>query len=219
MQFRYIFNERYLHKKVSATHFNPTLPPSPPPRILLCAFFPAMKSPASTTVTAGGTKQRQQQSGPTKRSRVATASARAADNRAASPPTPLAIIAPASLGTLPLPLVSEIGAFSAGGFLSGACRTTLEALRELHYKVDMEVHAHSFSEAEDILCHTSTEHMGLQADGALVTGRAVTRITIKGCGDRQDQEVRVFLLCFDRFTIYLKRGSARFTAAREVCFD
>lgn len=67
---------------------------------------------------------------------------------------------------------------------------TLEAIRELHYKVDIRLHASSFTEFEDSFEDLSTGHMGLQLDGSLATGRVVTRITIEGCVDRQDQEVR-----------------------------
>lgn len=69
-------------------------------------------------------------------------------------------------------MVSEIGAFAAGGGgdLSGASRTILEAIREVHLKIDTpEKHARFHDEEAQFLLVGPT--------GALKSGRVVARVT------------------------------------------
>eukprot|EP00752_Nemacystus_decipiens_P010780 g9589.t1 len=70
---------------------------------------------------------------------------------------------------LPAVVVIQIAAFSPASSLSGACRSTLSAIRGLHYKMNMRASG---------LMSNLDGHMGLQASGALATGRVVTRITV-----------------------------------------
>ena len=65
-------------------------------------------------------------------------------------------------------LLVQISSFSPESNLSGVCRSTLSAIRKLHYTVNVRS---SFS-----IGHKG--HMGLQESGALATGRVVTRITV-----------------------------------------
>ena len=90
---------------------------------------------------------------------------------------------------LPTVALSYIASF--GGNLSGACRSTLEAVPELHYKISIKDRAESFSIAEDPGGALSLAHMGLQPSGALATGRVVTQITVTGCTDYKDTIVSV----------------------------
>ena len=77
-------------------------------------------------------------------------------------------------------LLVQISSFSPGSNLSGVCRSTLLAIRKLHYKIDLKS-CYSIENLE--------EHMGVQESGALATGRVVTRITVL-VGDQ-----RVSTLC------------------------
>lgn len=74
----------------------------------------------------------------------------------------------APFDALPAVVYIEIAAFSPASSLSGASRSTLSAIRELHYKINMIT-----AWVPDL-----DGHMGLQASGALATGRLVARITI-----------------------------------------
>lgn len=98
-----------------------------------------------------------------------------------------------TLDTLPAVALSHIVTFAQEGHLSGACRSTLEAIRELHYKIDIRTMAVSFSVAEDPSGALSSGHMGLQPSGALATGRVVARITVTGCTDYKKTKVRTAL--------------------------
>ncbi|CAM9512174.1 unnamed protein product [Ectocarpus fasciculatus] len=81
------------------------------------------------------------------------------------------------LGVLPGVVLRHIVSFTTDISLSGVCRTTLEAIRELHYKVDMVETAY-YGPGADPAGAELRNHMGLGASGALATGRAVVRITI-----------------------------------------
>ncbi|CAM9207846.1 unnamed protein product, partial [Ectocarpus fasciculatus] len=81
------------------------------------------------------------------------------------------------LGVLPGVVLREIVSFTTDSSLSGVCRTTLGAIRELHYKVDMLKTAYHSPRADPSGAELPN-HMGLEASGALATGRAVVRITI-----------------------------------------
>eukprot|EP00903_Cladosiphon_okamuranus_P020850 g19149.t1 len=98
-----------------------------------------------------------------------------------SPPTPAASAAIA-MDTLPTVVLSHIASFARGS-LSGACRSTLEAIPELHYKISIKDLARSFSATEDPTGALSSRHMGLQPSGVLATGRVVTQATVTGCTD------------------------------------
>ncbi|CAN0221950.1 unnamed protein product, partial [Ectocarpus sp. 8 AP-2014] len=78
------------------------------------------------------------------------------------------------LDVLPGVVLREIVSFTTDSSLSGVCRTTLGAIRELHYKIDMA----KVSSADYLKRSDQTDHMGLDASGALATGRVVVRITI-----------------------------------------
>ena len=65
-------------------------------------------------------------------------------------------------------LLVQISSFSPESNLSGVCRSTLSAIRNLHYTVNIP---YSFSDGDE-------GHMGVQESGALATGRVVTRITV-----------------------------------------
>ncbi|CAM9630955.1 unnamed protein product [Ectocarpus fasciculatus] len=83
------------------------------------------------------------------------------------------------LGVLPGVVLREIVSFTTDSCsLSGVCRTTLGAIRELHYKVDMVDYPFDDSPFEHPSGAELPNHMGLEASGALATGRAVVRITI-----------------------------------------
>ncbi|CAN0044462.1 unnamed protein product [Scytosiphon promiscuus] len=88
-----------------------------------------------------------------------------------------------TLDALPALVLSLVANFSQEGHLSGACRSTLEAIRELHYKINIHDTAQSFSLAEDPTGALAKGHMGLQPSGTLATGRVVARITVTGCSD------------------------------------
>ena len=110
----------------------------------------------------------------------------------ASPPSPPnAASAPVEGTMVILPTVALSYIASFGGNLSGACRSTLEAVPELHYKISIKDRAESFSIAEDPGGALSLAHMGLQPSGALATGRVVTQITVTGCTDYKDTTVSV----------------------------
>ncbi|CAB1102499.1 unnamed protein product [Ectocarpus sp. CCAP 1310/34] len=81
------------------------------------------------------------------------------------------------LGVLPDVVLREIVSFTTESSLSGVCRAALVAIRELHYKVDMANYAFRCPGAEPAGADLAN-HMGLEASGALATGRAVVRITI-----------------------------------------
>ena len=106
-------------------------------------------------------------------------------------PPPIAATAPATVTMAMLPTVALSYIASFGGNLSGACKSTLEAIPELHYKISFIERAESFSIAEDPAGVLSTEHMGLQPSGALATGRVVTQITVTGCTAYSDPQVKV----------------------------
>lgn len=95
-----------------------------------------------------------------------------------------------TLAGLPIVALSYIASFARGSKLSGACRSTLEAIPELHYKICIKDQAESFSIAADPVAALSSGHMGLQPSGALATGRVVTQITVTGCTDNKDTQVR-----------------------------
>eukprot|EP00752_Nemacystus_decipiens_P010778 g9587.t1 len=78
-----------------------------------------------------------------------------------------------SFDGLPAVVVIQIAAFSPASSLSGACRSTLSAIRRLHYKVNLRT--------SDLMSNLDG-HMGLKASGALATGRMVTRITVNVIG-------------------------------------
>lgn len=101
------------------------------------------------------------------------------------------------MDTLPTIVLSSIASFARGGKLSGACRSTLEAIPELHYKISIMDRAESFSIGEDPDGALSSAHMGLQPSGALATGRMVTRVTVTGCTDNKDTKVRCFVHVVD----------------------
>ncbi|CBJ33926.1 hypothetical protein Esi_0711_0001 [Ectocarpus siliculosus] len=86
------------------------------------------------------------------------------------------------LDVLPGVVLREIVSFTTDSSLSGVCRTTLGAIRELHYKIDMN----KVSSAHYLKRSELTNHMGLDASGALATGRAVVRITITHVLHAQD---------------------------------
>ncbi|CAM9613864.1 unnamed protein product [Ectocarpus sp. 4 AP-2014] len=81
------------------------------------------------------------------------------------------------LGILPGVVLREIVSFTTDSSLSGVCRTALVAIRELHYKVDMANNAFRGAGADPAGADLAN-HVGLEASGALATGRAVVRITI-----------------------------------------
>ncbi|CAM9917402.1 unnamed protein product, partial [Ectocarpus sp. 12 AP-2014] len=103
---------------------------------------------------------------------------------APSPPSssPAAAAERHYLHVLPGVVLREIVSFTTDSSLSGVCRTTLGAIRELHYKVDMA----KVSSAYYLKRSDHTDHMGLDASGALATGRAVVRITITHVYQTQD---------------------------------
>lgn len=78
-----------------------------------------------------------------------------------------------SVDSLPAVILVQIAAFSPASSFSGACRSTLSAIRELHYKMNMRRSAPIVG---------LDKHMGLQPSGALATGRVVTRITVDVIG-------------------------------------
>lgn len=94
-----------------------------------------------------------------------------------------------TLARLPMVALSYIASFARGGELSGACRSTLEAIPELHYRICIKDQAASFSIARDPGGALSSGHMGLQPSGALATGRMVTQITVTGCADYKETQV------------------------------
>lgn len=96
----------------------------------------------------------------------------------------------AVLDKLPTVALIYIASFVQGGRLSGACRFTLQAVPEVHYKVDIRSNAWSFSSARDPYGELSSEHMRLQPSGALVSGRVVSRVTVTGCTDYKETRVR-----------------------------
>ncbi|CAB1110527.1 unnamed protein product [Ectocarpus sp. CCAP 1310/34] len=100
-----------------------------------------------------------------------TAVAQTVARAAPSPPSPSPAAAAERhyLDVLPGVVLREIVSFTTDSSLSGVCRTTLGAIRELHYKVNM---------TEDVVGAEIKHHMGLDASGALATGRDVVRITI-----------------------------------------
>ncbi len=124
---------------------------------------------------------------------ASTAHSVAEASASSSPP----IRAPAvdlSMVTMPTVVLSHIASFARGGHLSGACRSTLEAIPGLHYKISIKDRGGSFSAAEDPTGALSTEHMGLQPSGALATGRVVTHATVTGCTDYKTTNVSRALL-------------------------
>lgn len=88
---------------------------------------------------------------------------------------------PPSLDALPPRMLSEIGEFAAGGggSFSGASKSTLEAIREVHLKMDEKFETW-FPKAALI---TPT--------GALKSGRVVAHITTTAAIDPWESEVRV----------------------------
>ncbi|CAN0491408.1 unnamed protein product, partial [Ectocarpus sp. 12 AP-2014] len=91
------------------------------------------------------------------------------------------------LGALPGAILKEIVSFTTESSLSGACRTTLGAIRELHYEINME--RISFrSPGADPAGADLTNHMGLEVSGVLATGRTVVRITITHVIHSSDQK-------------------------------
>jgi len=95
-----------------------------------------------------------------------------------------------TLARLPTVALTYIASFARGGKLSGACRSTLEAIPELHYRICIKDQAQRFSIATDPGGAMSSGHMGLQLTGALATGRGVTQVTVTGCTDYKDTQVR-----------------------------
>lgn len=95
-----------------------------------------------------------------------------------------------TLDTLPAIVLSQISSFAEEASLSGSCRTTLDAIRELHYKIHIADSAKGFSEEDDPLGVMSRGHMGLNSSGGLATGRVVARITVAGCTDLKNTKVR-----------------------------
>ena len=82
-----------------------------------------------------------------------------------------------SFDALPAVILIQIAAFSPASSLSGASRSTLSVIRGLHYKMNMRRSGR---------IPNLDGHMGLQASGALATGRVVTRITVDVVG-QEDQ--------------------------------
>lgn len=82
---------------------------------------------------------------------------------------------PSSLDMLPVRMLSEIGAFAAGGGsnLSGASRTTLGAVRDVHLKIDTWKKHMGFYENEAHL-------LLIGPSGTLKSGRVVAHITTIG---------------------------------------
>ncbi|CAM9917348.1 unnamed protein product [Ectocarpus sp. 12 AP-2014] len=119
-----------------------------------------------------------------------TAVARAVAEAAPSPSSssPAAAAERRHLDVLPGVVLREIVSFTTDSSLSGVCRTTLGAIRELHYKIDMtdSLEVLDYSPGEDPAGAVLTNHMGLDASGALATGRAVVRITITQVHHAQD---------------------------------
>ncbi|CBJ32157.1 hypothetical protein Esi_0311_0033 [Ectocarpus siliculosus] len=113
---------------------------------------------------------------------VAQAVAEAAPSSSPSSSSPAAAGERRYLDVLPGVVLREIVSFTTDSSLSGVCRTTLGAIRELHYKIDMN----KVSSAHYLKRSELTNHMGLDASGALATGRAVVRITITHVLHAQD---------------------------------
>lgn len=90
---------------------------------------------------------------------------------------------PSSLDTLPLRMLGAIGEFAAGGesSLSGASKTTLEAIREVHLKIDTVEKYRGFHPEKALIAPT----------GALKSGRVVVHITATSAIDYRESEVRV----------------------------
>lgn len=86
--------------------------------------------------------------------------------------------------SLPVVILPQIAAFTPASSLSGASRSTLSAIRALHYKMNMR---------RSGLIPNLDGHMGLQASGALSTGRVVTRITVDVVG--QEDQVSTVEVC------------------------
>ena len=94
---------------------------------------------------------------------------------AAVPTAPSASPSPSGtgcLGALAAVLLVQISSFSPESNLSGICRSTLSAIRALHYKVNIRL---SFSGGHE---GQVEGHMGVQESGKLATGRVVTRMTV-----------------------------------------
>ncbi|CAB1110526.1 unnamed protein product [Ectocarpus sp. CCAP 1310/34] len=122
-----------------------------------------------------------------------TAVAQTVARAAPSPPSssPAAAAERHYLDVLPGVVLREIVSFTTDSSLSGVCRTTLGGIRELHYKVDMAkvASAYFFGRLAAAYCSKTlelTDHMGIDASGALATGRAVVRITITHVHETQD---------------------------------
>lgn len=120
------------------------------------------------------------------------------DDAALAPPseqfTPLPSSSPRSsraevaitLESLPSSILSHIGLFAAGGFLSGSCQATLAAIPALHYNIDIAKSASSFGKDKDPTGAKARGHMGLlPTRGALATGRVVTRVSVTGCSRKR----------------------------------
>ncbi|CAM9521291.1 unnamed protein product [Hapterophycus canaliculatus] len=124
---------------------------------------------------------------PNKTKKVATAGLPVAAFARATPPS-----APASspaaerpvahercaFTALPTVVIGRVGSLLAESSLSVACRSTLEALPEVHYKINMSEDVKHFEGDPDPLGVAARDHFGLHASGRLATGRVVVRITI-----------------------------------------
>lgn len=119
--------------------------------------------------------------------------------RTATPTT-----ATASMKTLPVVILRQIGAFAGECFpLVETCKANLEITKELHYAINIMENAARFSAVQDPWGVLSNRHMGggggvggeVKSAGALATGRTVTRITVTGCTDLKDTNVSTMYMC------------------------
>lgn len=77
----------------------------------------------------------------------------------------VAAAAPITLDTLPTVALSCIASFASGGRLSGAYKSTLQAIPELHHKIGIIDRAKSFGVRDDPYGELSSGHVGLQQCG------------------------------------------------------
>ncbi|CAM9109349.1 unnamed protein product [Ectocarpus sp. 13 AM-2016] len=156
-----------------------------------CALDLLSSLPADKKIRlSGGTTTTSTTTTTTTTAAAGTAVAQAVAEAAPSPSSssPAAAVERRHLDVLPGVVLREIVSFTSDSSLSGVCRTTLGAIRELHYKIDMTDSRKVLDHCpgEDPAGAVLTNHMGLDASGALATGRAVVRITITHVHHTQD---------------------------------